>query len=81
MERLVCKDFQEIVNGLARWGVEEGRRPLRFRLERLGWHWLDSETLELSFSLPTGAYATSLLRELCQVEEPAGADHSHLLSK
>ena len=81
MERSVCKDFSEIVNGLARWGVEEGRRPLRFRIERLGWHWLDSETLELSFSLPTGAYATSLLRELCQVEDFSGADHSHPLSK
>ena len=80
MERLVCKDFSEIVNGLARWGVEEGRRPLRFRIERLGWHWLDSETLELSFSLPTGAYATSLLRELCQVEDSSGASYSNPLS-
>ena len=75
MECLVCKDFSDIVNGLARWGVKEGRRPLRFRIERLGWHWLDSETLELSFSLPTGAYATSLLRELCQVEGSYGASY------
>ena len=75
MERLVCKDFSEIVNGLAWWGVEEGRRPLRFRIERLVWHWLDSETLELSFSLPTGAYATSLRRELCQVEDSSGASY------
>ncbi|MEC7459629.1 MAG: tRNA pseudouridine(13) synthase TruD, partial [Pseudomonadota bacterium] len=80
MERLVCKDFLEIVMGLARWGVEVGRRPLRFIIERLGWHWLDSETLELSFSLPTGAYATSLLRELCQVEDSSGASYSNPLS-
>lgn len=81
MERSVCEEFSEIVNGLVRWGVEEGRRPLRVRIERLGWHWLDSETLELSFSLPTGAYATSMLREVCQVEDFSGADHSHPLSK
>jgi len=78
MESAVCKEFAEIVHGLARWGIEEGRRPLRFRMEGLDCHWLDSETLELSFSLPTGAYATSLLRELCQVEDFSGAHHSHL---
>jgi tRNA pseudouridine13 synthase len=74
----VCKEFAEIVNGLARWGVEEGRRPLRFKIEELDWRWLDSETLELSFSLPTGAYATSLLRELCQAEDFSGAEHAQL---
>ncbi|MFZ8957954.1 MAG: tRNA pseudouridine(13) synthase TruD [Pseudohongiellaceae bacterium] len=78
MESAVCKEFAEIVNGLARWGVEEGRRPLRFRIEGLDWRWLDSETLELSFSLPTGAYATSLLRELCQAEDFSGAEHAQL---
>ncbi|MEC7126580.1 MAG: tRNA pseudouridine(13) synthase TruD, partial [Pseudomonadota bacterium] len=78
MESAVCKEFAEIVNGFARWGVEEGRRPLRFRIEGLDWRWLDSETLELSFSLPAGAYATSLLRELCQIEDFSGADHAHL---
>jgi tRNA pseudouridine13 synthase len=30
----------------------------------LHWRWLDSETLELSFELPAGAYATVVVREL-----------------
>lgn len=44
-------------------GFRGGRRPLRVRLENLDWSLHDS-TLMLSFTLPPGAYATSVLREL-----------------
>ncbi|HBW84601.1 MAG TPA: tRNA pseudouridine(13) synthase TruD [Gammaproteobacteria bacterium] len=80
IERAVGQESPEIVDRLIWLNVKEGRRPLRFKIEQLVWHWLDSRTLELSFSLPTGAYATSVLRELCRVEAFSDADNSGRLS-
>ena len=44
------------------------RRALRIRLDDVAWS-LDQATLSLSFSLPPGAYATSVLRELMKAPE------------
>jgi tRNA pseudouridine13 synthase len=44
-------------------GFRGERRALRVQLTELDWS-LDGSTLTLSFSLPPGAYATSVLREL-----------------
>lgn len=44
-------------------GFRGERRALRVRLGELGWS-LEGSVLTLAFSLPPGAYATSLLREL-----------------
>ncbi|MDF0676678.1 MAG: tRNA pseudouridine(13) synthase TruD [Nitrospira sp.] len=47
-------------------GFRGERRALRIPLAELEWS-LDGDTLTLSFSLPPGAYATSVLRELMKV--------------
>jgi tRNA pseudouridine13 synthase len=47
-------------------GFRGERRTLRIPLAELDWS-LSSNTLTLSFSLPPGAYATSVLRELMKV--------------
>ncbi len=52
-----------LVDALAGQGVEAARRSLRLRPAGLE-HCRDGDALVLSFSLPPGAYATSLLREL-----------------
>ncbi len=39
-------------------------RPLRVIPQNLEWQWLSSNSLELSFGLPSGCYATGLLTEL-----------------
>ena len=49
-------------------GNRGGASPLALQNRRARLALAGFETLELSFSLPAGAYATSLLRELCQVE-------------
>jgi tRNA pseudouridine13 synthase len=49
-------------------GFRGERRSLRIPLTDLDWA-LDSSVLTLSFSLPPGAYATSVLRELMKVSE------------
>ncbi len=40
---------------------------------RLGWWWPDTETLELAFSLPAGAYATTMINEVLLAREAADA--------
>jgi tRNA pseudouridine13 synthase len=49
--------------GLARFGLEQERRPLRVLVLELE-ATLTSAGLELRFALPAGAYATAVLREL-----------------
>jgi len=54
-------------------GFRGERRALRVRLEELEWS-LSGDTVTLSFALPPGAYATSVLRELMKQESsPLGA--------
>ena len=64
--------------GLEQAGLDQQRRPSRVIPAGLKWTWgeertggdqqLTDEHLELSFSLPAGAYATSLLREVIECE-------------
>lgn len=76
IEEAVCKQFNTLLAGLRHFGLKAARRPLRFRPSDLKWEWLKSEQTEgvsdllLDFSLGKGAYATSLVRELCVTREP-----------
>jgi tRNA pseudouridine13 synthase len=73
IENAVCEQFDSLLQGLRHFGLQSARRALRFRPIDLNWQWLPSEAeaggsghdLLLDFSLVKGAYATSLLRELC----------------
>lgn len=53
--------------GLERAGLEQERRALRLRPQSLIFDWLDAGTLRLSFALPAGCYATTVLAELGDV--------------
>jgi tRNA pseudouridine13 synthase len=50
--------------GLERAGLDQERRPLRLRPQSLSWRWLDDTSLEVSFELPPGTYATVVLKEI-----------------
>jgi tRNA pseudouridine13 synthase len=54
--------------GLIEAGLKQERRPLRLLIAAPVWSWPEPDCLELSFSLPAGAYATSVLRELVRYE-------------
>lgn len=58
--------------GLERAGLKQERRALRLRPDALAWTWLDQSSLQLTFALPAGCYATTVLQALghCQ-ETPA----------
>lgn len=64
MENAVLENHADTLAWLVREGVEAGRRPLRFAPRELRWSW-NGDDLLLRFALTRGAYATSLIRELC----------------
>jgi len=70
LEQRVLAEFADLQEGLVQCGVDAARRALRLPVHDLEHAWEDS-TLVLSFWLPTGAFATSVLREVVQVSEPA----------
>ena len=59
------QNHETLTKGLKQLNVPATRRPLRFRPENLQWSWKGKDTLNISFSLRKGCYATSLLREVC----------------
>ncbi len=69
-ERQCLAPFERWCEGLERAGLEQARRALRVRVSDLEWTPLDDAGLRLRFSLPAGAYATSVVRELVDVETP-----------
>ena len=68
LEQQVIMQFDDIAKGLCAFGVEQDRRALRSHIQELQWQFIDSSTLELSFTLNPGCYATALLREIVQVK-------------
>lgn len=59
------------IDGLRKRRAASERRPLRVMAADLNWQWLDEQVLRLTFSLPSGAYATSLVREIMGNAEQA----------
>jgi tRNA pseudouridine13 synthase len=68
LEQTLLEDEMPLVESLAAAGVEAARRSLRLKPCRLECE-LDDDSLVLSFDLPPGGYATSLLRELVSVQD------------
>ena len=66
LERAALEDAESMAlrAGLEKAGLKQERRATRLRVQSLQWKWLQAETLELRFSLPPGAYATTVLSEL-----------------
>jgi tRNA pseudouridine13 synthase len=58
------------VEGLTRLGVEAERRALRLPVRELGWA-LRGDSLELTFELSAGGFATTVLRECVALSAPA----------
>ena len=58
-----------LCEGLARAGMDMARRPLRLSVRDLQWDFPITGSLRLRFSLPAGAYATAVLREVVQFDD------------
>ncbi len=68
LEDAVLAGESDLVEGLARAGADAARRSLRFLPRGLECA-AEGDTLEFSFELLPGVYATSLLRELVNVQD------------
>ncbi len=69
-EAAVLSDEADLCAGLERAGLPQERRALRACATDLRHEWLDPRTLQLSFHLSPGVFATTLLRELGLCAEP-----------
>ena len=66
LEQDVVGKTPVLAEGLERAGVDAGHRATRLRVQNLDWS-VDGSVLALSFSLPSGAFATAVLREIADV--------------
>lgn len=69
MEQAVAAEHEGFAAGLERSGSRQQRRVLRVRPEQASLE-QDGPTAVLRFTLPSGSYATSLVRELAHIDEP-----------
>lgn len=63
-EQAICQQNPELMSGLAKQRVDHARRALLLKLQAPQLRWLAADCAELEFTLPRGAFATSVLREL-----------------
>jgi tRNA pseudouridine13 synthase len=66
LEESVGQSYPEIIEGLKRFNLRKERRVIRLRPELSDLEWESDTTLVLRFNLPSGTYATTVLRELAQ---------------
>ncbi|HEY4146137.1 tRNA pseudouridine(13) synthase TruD [Pinirhizobacter sp.] len=65
LELRIAAADNDLAQGLAAAGMDQERRALRLHPDDLTWRWLD-DAVEVTFALPAGAYATTVLREVAQ---------------
>jgi len=66
LENALAAENADLAEGLVAAKMDQERRALRMIPKSLAWRWLDDTSLELSFELPAGAYATTVVRELAR---------------
>ncbi len=72
LESAILAEFESWCQGLERLGQVRERRSVRFLPRNFCWQQPQQDWLELSFELPPGTYATSVLREICDYRVGAG---------
>lgn len=69
LENHVIRDnelYQKLAQGLIQFGLKQQRRAMRLLPQEMTWQWLDDSTLQLTFTLPTGSFATSVLAAISE---------------
>jgi tRNA pseudouridine13 synthase len=65
IEESIVQAHPDFEKGLIKMGLEQSRRALRLCVENMEWRQNKQDnTLQISFILPAGSYATSVLREI-----------------
>lgn len=71
LERALLAEFAELTAGLEACGLRQERRVMRLRPLHPVFEVLESGDFQFQFDLPKGTYATTLLRELADLDAPA----------
>jgi len=64
MEESIVNAHQVLVDGLIKFDLKAARRALRVLVNNLEWEFQEDSKVVLNFFLPSGSFATILLREL-----------------
>lgn len=70
LENGVAERHAALCEGMEHAGLDQDRRALVARPQEMAWEWPQADQLVLTFSLPAGNYATSVLNELLRTTEP-----------
>ena len=70
LENAVAERHATLCHGLEHAGLDQERRALVARPQDMSWEWPQARQLVLTFSLPAGNYATSVLNEILRTTEP-----------
>ena len=73
-EQSCLVDQNELLALIKRERVEGARRAVLLKPQNMVWNWWDDVTLELSFWLPAGSFATSVVREIMNQDNADAAD-------
>ncbi|MGK0445998.1 MAG: tRNA pseudouridine13 synthase, partial [Bermanella sp.] len=74
LEQQQAQRFPVLAAGLEKQGMKQERRATRMLLPDLFWHWADDTSLVLRFNLASGYFATSVLRELGDIQQAQRGD-------
>jgi len=69
LEQNIAEQHSVFRDGIEKMGIKQERRVTRLLIPDLWWRWTDQTTLVLEFSLPSGYFATSLLREIGEIRD------------
>lgn len=70
LENEVAERHASVCNGLEHAGLDQERRSLVAAPADMAWEWPHAEQLVLTFVLPAGSYATSVLDDILHTTEP-----------
>ncbi len=68
MENALAQEYAQWCHGLEYSGLQQERRPLCLPIADFQWS-LQQQKLQLSFELPVGCYATSVIREIADYQD------------
>lgn len=69
LENAIANQHEPLCEGMEHAGLKQERRALVAIPQNMTWQWLDEQQLQLSFSLSSGYYATSVMREILNAQE------------
>lgn len=67
-ESSIVEQHQSLLSGLTKHGLKHERRALLLMPTDMEWHF-DDAGLNISFTLPAGSYATSVMREIAKISD------------